>query len=174
MDLPVYQSHKQVRALKLQSVSGTLITFVDERYPPISVDAGMYARYTPTAGDYYVVYPDGYTSFSPCKAFEEGYTLVSPRRAAVPFDADESNKIGQANALRDQAGFMLSEFLVALVLFALCTVAFAKGNPAALAKYRAEKAAAAGKAPAAGKGYTVPSAGKWSKPAGAAAPVVNK
>lgn len=150
MDLPVYQCHKQVRALKLQSVSGTVIAFVDERYPPMSVDAAMYLRYSPTAGDYYVVYEDGYTSFSPCKAFEEGYTLVSPRRAAIP---------------QAEGGFMLSEFLVAILLFALCTVAFAKGNPAALAKYRAEKAAATGKAPAAGKAYAVPSAGKWSKSA---------
>ena len=31
------------------------------------------------AGGYYVRYPDGYESWSPAEAFEEGYTLVDDR-----------------------------------------------------------------------------------------------
>jgi hypothetical protein len=30
----------------------------------------------PEVGWYYVQYPDGYESFSPAAAFEEGYTLI--------------------------------------------------------------------------------------------------
>lgn len=60
--------------------------------------------------------------------------------------------------------------IAALILLAATVTCMAKGhgNPAALAKYRAEKAAATAKP------YTVPSAGKWSKPAGAPAPVSGK
>lgn len=73
-----------------------------------------------------------------------------------------------------QAGYSTAGMLAAILLCAVCTLSFAKGghgNPAALAKYRAEKAA--GTLPIkAAKGYTVPSAGKWSKPA--VAPVSGK
>lgn len=62
-----------------------------------------------------------------------------------------------------QAGYSTAGMLAALVLCCVCTLAAAKGNPAALAKYRAEKAAA-GKVEASPKAaYVVPSAGKWSK-----------
>ena len=33
-------------------------------------------KHNPEVGGYYVVYEDGYKSFSPAKAFEEGYTLI--------------------------------------------------------------------------------------------------
>jgi hypothetical protein len=33
----------------------------------------MTVRYTPVAGDFWIVYPDGYQSLSPRKAFVEGY-----------------------------------------------------------------------------------------------------
>lgn len=34
------------------------------------------AKHKPVAGGYFVVYEDGYESFSPAKAFEEGYTRI--------------------------------------------------------------------------------------------------
>ena len=34
------------------------------------------SRYMPKPGDYFVVYDDGYESYSPAKAFEEGYTRI--------------------------------------------------------------------------------------------------
>ena len=37
----------------------------------------FFARGTPSLGDYYVVYGDGYASWSPRKAFEEGYAKIS-------------------------------------------------------------------------------------------------
>ena len=33
-------------------------------------------RLAPRVGGYYVVYADGYASFSPSKAFEDGYTRI--------------------------------------------------------------------------------------------------
>ena len=73
-EMPRYQSHKKVWALKIKDVTGCTITPADEGYAPFEVQPEMYLRYTPVAGDYYVVYEDGYKSFSPAKAFEEGYT----------------------------------------------------------------------------------------------------
>lgn len=32
-------------------------------------------KHSPSLGGYYVVYADGYSSWSPAKAFEEGYTV---------------------------------------------------------------------------------------------------
>ena len=34
------------------------------------------ARSIPEVGDYYVIYSDGYESFSPAKVFEEGYSEI--------------------------------------------------------------------------------------------------
>ncbi len=35
-------------------------------------------KHEPQVGGYYVLYEDGYQSYSPAKAFEEGYTPVAP------------------------------------------------------------------------------------------------
>jgi hypothetical protein len=86
--LPVYISHKKVRALEIRSIGHYSqkpdpgaelmreIVFADPAFRPIDVPAEMFARYTPMPGDYYVVYDDGYASFSPRKAFLEGYNLA--------------------------------------------------------------------------------------------------
>jgi hypothetical protein len=80
MEMPRYQSHKKVWALKIKKVDvGGLhsrMFFEENGYAPTTVETAMFARYTPIRGDYYVVYDDGYKSISPAKAFEEGYTLV--------------------------------------------------------------------------------------------------
>lgn len=98
-ELPVYQCHKKVWALKIMTVSkhahpnpdaddaqfeasaqfqGAILLFEDERYAGIPVDADWYRKHKPTEGGYYVVYQDGYTSFSPAAAFESGYAAVQP------------------------------------------------------------------------------------------------
>lgn len=80
-ELPKYVCHKEVRALKIQAVvrSGGKYTlhFVEPGYDPIEVHENFIDRHGPRAGGYYVVYKDGYASFSPALAFEEGYTAVS-------------------------------------------------------------------------------------------------
>lgn len=47
----------------------------EAEYAPFEVDATYLKKHSPQIGGYYVVYTDGYKSYSPAKAFEEGYTL---------------------------------------------------------------------------------------------------
>lgn len=80
-DLPLYQSHKKVRAAPIDHIEKSLaepekhIIFL-EGYGLEVVNSKMFARYTPVRGDYYVVYDDGYASISPRKAFEDGYIKI--------------------------------------------------------------------------------------------------
>jgi hypothetical protein len=85
--LPLYTCHKQVRALEIRTIGAYSyepspearlvreVVFADPAYPPLKLDESLFARYVPMPGDYYVVYEDGYQSFSPRKAFLEGYSL---------------------------------------------------------------------------------------------------
>ena len=82
-ELPKYKSHKVVRALKISEIElhedkSVTITPVDTGYAPFKTVAGWGERLNGNEDDagYYVVYPDGYASWSPSKAFEEGYTKV--------------------------------------------------------------------------------------------------
>jgi hypothetical protein len=82
--LPLYKSHKLVRAAKIaaiefQSDGSARIAQVGSA-KLIPTERGYRERFK---GDlhsndlgYYVVYEDGYESWSPTKAFEEGYTRV--------------------------------------------------------------------------------------------------
>lgn len=81
--MPQYQCHKKVWALKINSFDrnddGTAkIGFADEGFAAITVDAEWLLRFKGTGGDlgYYVVYDDGYKSWSPSVPFQEGYTLI--------------------------------------------------------------------------------------------------
>ncbi len=96
-ELPLYNCHKQVRAVEITKVikhahqdtdfddvvfeasadfQGAHL-FYDHHsgLKTIAVTADWYRRHKPEAGGYYVMYEDGYTSFSPGSAFEAGYTL---------------------------------------------------------------------------------------------------
>lgn len=73
--MPRYVSHKKVWALQISRVIDGKLRFLDPGYRDIDVEPGLFARYTPVRGDYYIVYPDGYKSISPQKAFEDGYVL---------------------------------------------------------------------------------------------------
>lgn len=84
-ELPKYQSHKKVWALKIREVREhptrhqcAIITPADAGYAPFTVNAEYVAKHDPKPGGYYVVYPDGYASFSPAGAFEDGYTRIVP------------------------------------------------------------------------------------------------
>lgn len=90
--LPRYQCHKQVCALKIEAIEplpnpdttgqsaassyGAIITPVNAGYAPFEVTAEFVNRHNPQAGGYYVVYDDGYKSFSPAQAFEDGYNPI--------------------------------------------------------------------------------------------------
>jgi hypothetical protein len=54
----------------------TIITPADSGFGPFFVDQEYMAKHKPEVGGYFVQYDDGYKSFSPAKAFEEGYTRI--------------------------------------------------------------------------------------------------
>jgi len=83
-NLPRYKCHKEVEALKIQSISNespAQLTFVqtggDVWYPPVSVPIQWVHKHNAQSGGYYVRYEDGYESWSPAAAFESGYTRIS-------------------------------------------------------------------------------------------------
>jgi hypothetical protein len=76
VEMPRYKCHKEVHALKIRAVSGLTIVPEDSGYAPFEVPPAYLDKHKPEAGGYYVVYDDGYKSFSPAKAFEDGYTRL--------------------------------------------------------------------------------------------------
>jgi hypothetical protein len=73
-----YRSHGIVRAAEILRVESDALWIEqadgDAHYLPC--EAAMFARYTPTVGDYVVFYPDGFAAISPKKAFESGHTRL--------------------------------------------------------------------------------------------------
>jgi hypothetical protein len=86
VEMPRYRCHKEVHALKIGSIEHmgedttteenpiVFLHFAEKGYGPIRMN--LRGKPTPEAGWYYVVYEDGYKSFSPAKAFEDGYTRI--------------------------------------------------------------------------------------------------
>ena len=84
-EMPKYQCHKKVWALKIKDVTydrpplegvprgNATITPEDEGYEPFVVDEVWAMKNRPQPGGYYVAYEDGYKSYSPAPAFEAGY-----------------------------------------------------------------------------------------------------
>lgn len=80
-EMPRYQSHKKVWALKIATIEPAsdgkaVVTPEEKGYARFVVDAAYVEKHEPKAGGYYVVYADGYKSWSPAEAFEDGYTRV--------------------------------------------------------------------------------------------------
>lgn len=87
-EMPRYKCHKEVHALKIGNVvydrppldgvpqGGATLTPADCRYGAFAVSEEWAAKHRPQVGGYYVVYEDGYASFSPAAAFEGGYALL--------------------------------------------------------------------------------------------------
>lgn len=80
-EMPRYVSHKKVWALEIAAVGEPWkgfrsLAFRDEGFSGINVTEEMFSRYVPVPGDFYVVYADGYKSFSPRQAFLEGYSRI--------------------------------------------------------------------------------------------------
>ena len=90
MNLPRYQCHKIVQALKIKAIQKPsrpidqeddgerILTFSDEGFEGLAfgVDHAYMRKHQPQPGGYYVVYEDDYRSFSPSEAFEAGYTRI--------------------------------------------------------------------------------------------------
>ena len=90
-ELPRYKCHKEVHAIKIagikpdvelakaehrETTGGTWLLVNEEDYKSIHVESDWMKKHAPVAGGYYVVYADGYKSFSPAKSFEDGYTRI--------------------------------------------------------------------------------------------------
>jgi hypothetical protein len=89
--MPKYQSIKQVWALQIKEIvfdhdlaeeenrdtdGSAIITPKEDGYAPFKVDYAYCRKHEPKVGGYYVVYEDGYKSFSPADAFEGGYNKL--------------------------------------------------------------------------------------------------
>ena len=89
-ELPLYDCHKQARAAQILAVrhhvdrTGTLV-FMNPDFPNLNVESAYMEKHKPESGGYFVVYKDGYASFSPQRAFEDGYsrTPADPSEFAV-------------------------------------------------------------------------------------------
>ena len=89
-EMPKYNCHKKVWALKIKSIKldgegenretdgSAELTFERSEYEPMQANAEYMRKHKPESGGYYVVYEDGYSSFSPAQAFESGYTEITP------------------------------------------------------------------------------------------------
>jgi len=91
--MPLYHCHKDVWALKIRDITdptvpgnesdgSRLLHFEEPGYGARRVSAEFVRKHLPLVhlknhpyiGGYFVVYKDGYESFSPAQAFEEGYS----------------------------------------------------------------------------------------------------
>lgn len=81
MVLPQFRCHKIVRAAKITAIYNRgdwhELIFGDltgkVRFMPLE----WIRKHLPVVGGYYVEYTDGYNSFSPSNAFEDGYTEIT-------------------------------------------------------------------------------------------------
>lgn len=82
VELPRYKCHKEVRAFQIRCIrfvpesdGGNAI--LDGASPmQVQVTAEYMKKHRPQIGGYYVLYQDGYQSFSPGDVFEDGYARV--------------------------------------------------------------------------------------------------
>lgn len=108
-----YKSHKTVKAAKITAIdtaAGAVegweirIHTDDGGATEYKKNAAIFARYMPVVGDYFVVYSDEYVSFSPAKAFEEGYA-----EAADPHMVPSTSEARTVNNVMRHAYRVLSE-----------------------------------------------------------------
>lgn len=102
--MPRYSCHKRVWAHKIRNIDpdpaagGVIITPDEDGYPPFLVPKEYADRHHPQVGGYYVVYDDGYTSYSPSAAFVAGYTQIEGSLGLpdVPVIMHTNKTFGQA------------------------------------------------------------------------------
>lgn len=137
--MPEYQSHKRVWALKIKEIQllleagnieagspvddAAIITPAEFGYAPFIVNRAYVAKHNPQVGGYFVLYKDGYKSWSPAQAFEDGYSRGGPppqqandERDIMPvlsvFGYRQLNEVGKTKA--EYVGHIFSESLRAL------------------------------------------------------------
>jgi hypothetical protein len=89
-EMPRYRCHKEVWALKIKEIQQApansesmfpggdwVLVPEDAGYAPFRVShTDFVLKHKPQAGGYYVVYDDGYKSYSPAAPFESGYSAI--------------------------------------------------------------------------------------------------
>lgn len=76
--MPKYLCHKEVWAVKIKGIrrlkdgSATIVP-EESGFTPFKVDQSYVKKHDPKLGGYFVLYEDGYKSFSPAEPFEAGY-----------------------------------------------------------------------------------------------------
>ena len=81
-EFPRWKCHKEVHALKIEALTvgpdqrTIMLVPSDSRYAPIEVGKAYLDKHQPVPPGYYVIYADGYASWTPVAAFEEGYSLT--------------------------------------------------------------------------------------------------
>lgn len=109
--MKTYKSHKTVEAAKILEANALVETgaavLLLEGYGTTTVAAEWVRKHAPPSealgslvGGYFVRYADGYTSWSPAQAFEEGYSEVDG--AAPEVDVEVRPLVG-AEATREAA-----------------------------------------------------------------------
>ena len=90
-EMPKYECHKKVWALKIAGIvgdqhGGVYFQPAEEGYDKVPLSPEYVAKHKPEVGGYYVVYEDGYKSFAPCcclrcsRVLQESNVSVSPSR----------------------------------------------------------------------------------------------
>jgi len=111
MELTAYTCTKIVHAAKIIDIDGgvaDMTRLLFEGGECVDVDVKYIAKHNPKVDGYYVVYKDGYTSFSPAEAFEEGYnkiTIAACRQVVSEKDFEVLclDEPGQGNACHEYA-----------------------------------------------------------------------
>lgn len=79
-EMPKYQRHEKVRALKIDDIVrqhlGATLHFCEEGFAPVKMSPEWVRMHRPMLGGYYVVHEDGHASYSPAEAFENGYAKI--------------------------------------------------------------------------------------------------
>lgn len=100
--LAEYQSHKRVRAGVIidllvagrvdspEDMVSVRLVADDGDVLDVNVNRQVFARGLPTAGDMFIVYPDGYQSWSPAQAFADGYLRIVPGETADMTDEQKT------------------------------------------------------------------------------------
>ena len=79
INIPRWKCHKEVYAFKIEQIKNQFETndaLLINNDISVKVDIDYLGKHKPEVGGYYVLYDDGYQSFSPAKAFEDGYTEI--------------------------------------------------------------------------------------------------
>jgi len=83
-ELPEYKCHKIVKAAKITEIHYPGLSSPHFPNTILVLDLGLSVevnslwvdKHMPKPGGYFIVYEDGYTSYSPDKAFETGYSKI--------------------------------------------------------------------------------------------------